>query len=423
MCQRLHEELIMKRIPLFVALLLVLLALPTACGAQGTGHQSVPRIGADGGTLETAAPNVPYFKPAFKGQTRAQAVKTKQKFKVTEVASGFDKPWAIAFLPDQRMLVTEKLTGKLYIVTQDGKKTSIAGMPRVEAGDQAGLLDVEVAPDYAQSQRIFFSYYEPREGGNGTAVARARLLDGESPKLADLKVIFRMEPTFKSTKHAGGRIVFAPDGTLFVTLGERFYPEGRKQARDLSSDFGKIVHITVDGTPAPDNPYLNREGARPKVWTSGHRNILAAAFDAQGRLWEVEMGPQGGDELNLIQKGKDYGWPTIGYGEDYDGSRLHETSQAPGLEQPIYYWDPVISPSGLTIYSGELFPEWKGNFFVGGLSSKALVRLVLKDDRVVGEERLLHERGERIRDVVEGPEGALYLVTDDSNGKLLKITP
>ena len=406
----------------FAAALVGALSVTSACRAQGTGHQSVPRGDADGGPLETAPPNVPEFKPAFPGQTRAKAVKTQTKFTVSEIAR-FDKPWSIAFLPDKRMLVTEKLTGKLFIVGADGKKTQVAGLPRVDAGDQGGLLDVEVSPDYAQSQLIFFTYYEPREGGNGTALARARLEDGSAPKLADLKVIFRMEPTFKSSKHAGGRIVFATDGTLFITLGERFFPESRKHARDLASDFGKIVHVKPDGSIPTDNPFVNKPGARPEIWTLGHRNVLAAALDGQGRLWEVEMGPQGGDELNLIQKGKDYGWPTIGYGEDYGGGRLHETTQAAGLEQPVYYWDPVISPSGLTIYSGQLFPEWKGNFFIGGLSSRALVRLVLKDDRVVGEERLLHDRGERIRDVVQGPDGALYLVTDDADGKLLRVAP
>jgi len=195
------------------------------------------------------------------------------------------------------------------------------------------------------------------------------------------------------------------------------------QARDLASHFGKIVRITADGSVPKDNPFVDRKGARPEIWTFGHRNVLGADLDSQNRLWVAEMGPRGGDELNLIARGKDYGWPTIGYGEEYSGEPIHETTQAPGLEQPVYYWDPVISPGALTIYSGELFPEWKGNFFIAGLSSKALVRLSLSNDRVVGEERLLAERGERIREVVEGPEGALYLLTDGGGGKLLKLTP
>jgi glucose/arabinose dehydrogenase len=374
--------------------------------------------------LETSPPNVPELKPAFPQQTRAPGIQTKTAIEVKEVATGFDKPWAIAFLPDRRMLVTEKPTGKLYIVTPAGQKSApVAGLPRVDGRDQGGLLDVEVDPHHAKNGLIYWTYYEPRKDGNGLAVARAKLVDGPKPKVTELSVIFRMLPTFDSTKHAGGRLVFAPDGMLFVTLGERSELEGRKQARELGSHFGKVVRIQPDGSVPGDNPFAKQEGARPEIWTRGHRNILSAALDAQNRLWIVEMGPRGGDELNLVERGKDYGWPTIGYGEEYSGSSIHETSQAPGLEQPIYYWDPVISPSGLTIYSGDLFPEWKGNFFIGGLSSEALVRLVVKDDRVVGEERLLLDRKQRIREVVQGPEGALYLLTDDEDGALLKLTP
>jgi glucose/arabinose dehydrogenase len=269
---------------------------------------------------------------------------------------------------------------------------------------------------------IYWSYYEPREGGNGLAVARGKL-DVAALEVDGVEVIFRMQPTLESTAHAGGRIVFAPDGTLFVTLGERSILSGRRQAQDLASDLGKIVRIRPDGSPPPDNPHGNRKGARPEIWTSGHRNVLGAALDEQNRLWAVEMGPRGGDELNRIERGKDYGWPTIGYGEEYSGAPIHRTTAARGMEQPVYYWDPVISPSSLTIYTGSLFPEWRGNFLIGGLSSEALIRLVLRDDRVVGEERLLTDRHERIRDVAQGPDGAIYLLTDDENGRLLKLTP
>lgn len=374
--------------------------------------------------VETGPPNVPEFKPAFIGQTRAPAVETKTPLTVTEIATGFDLPWGLAFLPDERMLVTEKYDGELYIVTADGNKSAaVAGVPKVDGRDQGGLLDVELDPDYAKSKVIFLSYYEPRQGGNGLAVARGRLVDGEEPKLEGVRVIFRMRPTLNSGKHAGGRLVFAPDGKLFVTLGERSVLEGRKQARDLGSDFGKIVRILPDGSVPDDNPFKNREGALGEIWSLGHRNVLGAALDARNRLWIVEMGPRGGDELNLIERGKDYGWPKIGYGEEYSGEPIHESSSAPGLQQPIYYWDPVISPGALAIYSGKLIPEWKGNFLIAGLSSRALVRLVVKKDRVVGEERLLTARGERMREVVEGPDGAVYLLTDSGNGKLLKLTP
>jgi aldose sugar dehydrogenase len=382
--------------------------------------QSAPRAPP----VETARPNVPEFKPAFPGQTRAPAVKTRTAIQVTEVATGFDRPWAIAFLPDGRLLVTEKPTGALFIVTRDGKKSPpVKGLPRVDGRGQGGLLDVEVAPDYARSGLIYWTYYEPRQGGNGLAVARARLVDGPQPRVENLRIIFRMQPTLASTLHAGGRLVFTPDGKLFVMLGERSILAGRVQARDLGSHFGKIVRIDPDGSVPADNPFVNRKGARPEIWSLGHRNILSAALDGQNRLWIAEMGPRGGDELNLIEAGKDYGWPTIGYGEEYSGERIHASTQGPGMEQPVYYWDPVISPSGMIIYSGHLFSEWRGDFFIGGLSRQALVRLVVKDDRVVGEEWLLRDLNERIREVVQGPDGALYVSTDAREGRVLKLTP
>jgi glucose/arabinose dehydrogenase len=395
---------------------LTFLALALACtnGAGAAGEAPWNR----------AAPNVPENEPAFPGQTRAPAIRTRTAIQVTEIASGFEKPWAIAFLPDRRMLVTEKPTGRLYLVGLDGKRSApLGGLPRVDGRGQGGLLDVEIAPDFAQSQLVYWTYYEPREGGNGLAVARARLVDGAEPRVEGVQVVFRMEPTLDSTAHAGGRLVFAPDGTLFVTLGERSVLAGRVQARDLGSHFGKIVRIRPDGAVPDDNPFAGREGARPEIWSLGHRNVLAAALDARGRLWAVEMGPRGGDEVNLVEKGKDYGWPTIGYGEEYSGAPIHQSTQGPGMEQPVYYWDPVISPSGMTIYAGDLVPEWRGNLFVGGLSGEALVRLALENDRVVGEERLLLDRGERIREVVQGPDGALYLATDHSNGKILRVGP
>lgn len=393
--------------------------------ADGKGESTKPIVGpSSGAPVETAPPNVPEFKPAFAGQTRAPAVHTKTAFRAIEIASDLDLPWALAFLPDGRMLVTEKHAGRLSILSADGKKSpAIAGVPRVDGRDQGGLLDIELSPDYAKTGLVYFSYYEPRQGGNGLAVARAKLIDGSSPRLDAVQVIYRMQPTLDSGMHAGGRIVFAPDGTLFVTQGERSILPGRVQARDLGSDFGKIVHLLPDGGIPKDNPFVDRKGARPEIWTLGHRNVLGAALDAQGRLWVAEMGPRGGDELNLIERGKDYGWPTIGYGEEYSGKPIHQSTQAPGLEQPKYYWDPVISPGALAIYSGALFPEWKGNVFIAGLSSKALIRLVIEDDRVAGEERLLMDRNERIRDVTQGPDGALYVLTDGSSAKLLKLIP
>ena len=397
-----------------------------APGRAGGSRQTQPREapGPEGAPLETAPPNVPEFKPAFPGQTRAPGVQTRTPFQVTEIASGFNKPWAIAFLPDRRMLVTEKPTGNLFIVTPDGKKSPpVVGLPPVDGRNQGGLLDVEAGPDYPKSGLIYWAYYEPREGGNGLAVARAKLVEGAQPRVENVQVIFRMMPTLESTLHAGGRLVFTPDGKLFVTLGERSILEGRMQARDVKSHFGKIVRINPDGSVPQDNPFLNTAGARPEIWSVGHRNILSAALDGQKRLWTVEMGPRGGDELNRPEAGKDYGWPTIGYGEEYSGAPIHDSPQGPGMEQPVYYWDPVISPSGMAIYTGDLFPEWRNDIFIGALSGQALVRLMVRNDRVVGEERLLTERRARIREVVQGPDGALYLLTDDSNGRLLKLTP
>lgn len=393
--------------------------------AGGKGQRTIPRTNPKGDApVETAPPNVPEFEPAFEAQTRAPAIETKMPLEVTRIAGDLELPWAITFLPDGRMLVTEKHEGKLHIIASDGKKSPpVAGVPRVDSGGQGGLLDVELDPDYAKNKLIYLSYYEPREGGNGLAVTRGRLMEGAPPKLENARVIFRMQPTLDSDLHAGGRLVFAPGNELFVMLGERSILEGRKQARDLGSHFGKIVRIRPDGSIPKDNPFVAREGALPEIWTLGHRNVLGADLDQNDRLWVAEMGPRGGDELNLIERGKDYGWPKIGYGEEYSGEAIHEATQAAGLEQPIYYWDPVISPGALLVYSGDLIPEWKGNFLIAGLSSRALVRLALEDNRVIGEERLLTERDERIREVVQGPDDAVYLLTDSDDAELLKITP
>ncbi len=394
--------------------------------AGGAGEETVPRVepepGAPKALVETAPPNVPEFEPAFAGQTRAPLIETQTPLEVTTIAEDFDKPWAIEFLPDGHMLVTEKHDGELHVVTPTGGKSPpVAGVPEVDGGGQGGLLDVALDPDYGKSQFIYLSYYQPREDGNGLAVARARLTLGAKPKLDQLQVIFEMKPTLDSDKHAGGRLVVAPGNMLFITLGERSVMEGRVQARDLGSHFGKIVRIHPDGSVPKDNPFVDRPGARPEIWTYGHRNVLGAALDADNRLWVAEMGPRGGDELNLIERGKDYGWPTIGYGEEYSGAAIHDSPRAKGMQQPVYYWDPVISPGALMIYDADLISEWRGNFLIAGLSSQALIRLRVENQRVVGEERLLTDREERLREVVQGPEGAVYLLTD--GGEVLKVAP
>lgn len=371
--------------------------------------------------VETRPPNAPDQKPAFPGQTRAPKKTANVQFQTQVVASGLEHPWSLAFLPDGRMLVTEK-PGRMRIVSADGTVSKpLAGVPKVDARNQGGLLDVVLDPKFETNQRIYFSFSEPREGGNGTAVARARL-DGD--RLSDVEVIWRMTPTLDSTMHFGSRLVFARDGTLFITTGERSILPGRRQAQDLGSAFGKIIRINPDGSIPKDNPFVDKADALPEIWTYGHRNMQAAALHPEtGTLWIVDHGPRGGDEINVIEKGKNYGWPTITYGIEYSGEPVGEgRTQAPGMEQPIYYWDPVIAPSGMAFYTADLFPEWKGSLFVGGLAPKYVARLTLDGTRVVGEERLL-EGHARFRDVRVGPDGALYLVTDEDDGEILKLVP
>ena len=382
-------------------------------------------VAASAAPVVQGQPNVPEFKPAFADQTRAEAVTTSTRIAVTDVATGLSFPWSLAFLPGGRMLVTEKAPGAIRIVTRGGKISApVTGLPAVDARGQGGMMGIAVPPSGEAKGTVFWSYAEPRPGGNGLAVARGVLEDGPQPRMTGVKVVFRMLPTLDSKQHFGGRLVFARDGTLFITLGERSILPGRVQAQDLGSDLGKIVRINRDGSIPADNPFVKMPGARPEIFTKGNRNVLAAALDAKGRLWEAENGPQGGDELNLIEAGKDYGWPTITYGEEYTGKPIGKAiTQAPGMEQPVYYWDPVIAPSGMAIHSGKLVAEWRGNVFIGGLAAASLTRLMMKNDRVVGEERLLGERSERIRDVVEGPDGALWLLTDDKSGKLLRVAP
>lgn len=345
---------------------------------------------------------------------------------VETVASGLENPWGLAFLPDGRMLVTER-AGRLRIVSRSGTVSApVAGLPPVYATGQGGLLDVALAPDFASSGMIFLSYAEPREGASGTSVARARLVeDGGDARLDGLTVIFRQSPAAGGSNHYGSRLVFARDGTLFVTLGDRY--SRREQAQDLSVHIGKIVRINADGSVPDDNPFRNRNGARPEIWSYGHRNVQGAALDpATGRLWTIEHGARGGDELNHPEAGKNYGWPVITYGRDYSGARIGEGTEKTGMEQPVKYWDPSFAPSGLAFYTGDLMPRWKGDLFAGGLAGTRLVRLKLDParERVIEEEVLLTDLGERIRDVRQGPDGALWLLTDDpGEGRLLRLSP
>jgi glucose/arabinose dehydrogenase len=335
------------------------------------------------------------------------------------IAKGLEHPWSLALLPDRRMLVSER-PGRLRIVTADGKVSEpLAGVPQVYASGQGGLLDVVLSPTFSKERLVYLSFAEPGEGGASTAVARARLGDGG---LENTQVIWRQQPKVSHANHWGSRVVFRPDGTLFVTLGERFnYSE---RAQDLSTTIGKVVRINPDGSPPRDNPFVNRDGARPEIWSYGHRNVQAAALHPEtGQLWTVEHGARGGDELNHPEAGKNYGWPVISYGTHYSYLKIGEGTAKPGMEQPVYYWDPVIAPSGMAIYTGELFPGWKGNFLIGSLTPGALVRLVMKDGKVAQEERYLADLRQRIRDVRQAPDGSLFLVTDSRDGQVLRITP
>lgn len=345
---------------------------------------------------------------------------------VETVAASLRSPWGLAFLPDGRMLVTER-PGSLRLVSPSGTVSApVAGVPPVFARGQGGLLDVALAPDFDRSRLVYLAYAEPREGASGTSVARGRLMEENGDaRLENVEVIFRQSPAASGSNHYGARLVFARDGTLFVTLGDRY--SQREQAQNLSNHIGKIVRIAANGDVPADNPFRQKSGARPEIWSIGHRNVQGAALDpATGRLWTIEHGARGGDELNHPEAGKNYGWPVISYGRDYSGAAIGEGTEKAGMEQPVKYWDPSFAPSGLAFYTGTLMPKWKGDLFAGGLAGTRLVRLRLDTARgsVTEEEVLLTDLNARIRDVRQGPDGALWLLTDDpSNGRLLRVAP
>ena len=341
--------------------------------------------------------------------------------RVDTVVSGLSHPWALAFLPDGRILVTER-PGRMRVATRDGKLSPpLEGVPKLLAQNQGGLLDVILDRDFAQNRTIYFCYSDPVDGGAQTSLARARLEPGET-QLSNVQRIFRQEGPPSRGLHFGCRIAQARDGNLFLTTGDHF--AYRDLAQSLDNHLGKIIRIAPNGSVPKDNPFVGRAGAKPEIWSYGHRNSQGALIHpVTGKLWMHEHGPQGGDEINIPEPGKNYGWPVIGYGVNYGGAKIHESTHKPGMEQPIRQWTPVIAPSGFTIYTGDLFPQWKGNAFIGGLRTQILVRLELDGETVTREERLLRQLGQRIRDVRTGPDGALWLVTDDSNGKILRLSP
>ena len=413
------------------ALLTIVMAIGcSACFERAESNRretSAPAADGQGRTgckpVETRQPNAEAQRPAFPGQTRACAAPSNVAFDVVVVAKGLVHPWAVEPLPGGDLLVTEK-PGRMRVISADGTTGQpIAGLPAVDARGQGGLLDVALDPEFDSNRTIYWSYSEPRQGGNATSVARA-VLSSDRQRLEQVRVIFRAMPTYDGDKHFGSRLAFGPDGMLYVTLGERSDTPMRPQAQQLDSHMGKLVRIGRDGEAPKDNPFVGKPNALAEIWTLGHRNVQSAAFDQQGRLWIVEHGTRGGDELNLIEKGKNYGWPLVAYGIEYAGGAIPNAVTArEGFEQPAYYWDPVIAPSGAQFYTGDAFPAWRGSLFVGALKDKRLVRLTLANERVTGEEHLLLDRGQRVRDVRQGADGALYLVTDERNGELWKLAP
>jgi aldose sugar dehydrogenase len=396
----------------------------TSCSSSGPDNNSSNGNNNNNDTttlasVETRTPNTDY-KPAFAGQTRIGGVKTSAPFEGKIITDKLSKPWGITSLPDGRFLITQK-EGTMRIASIDGTVSEpITGLPDVNSSGQGGLLGLTLDPSFSQNRILYWTFSENTSGGNLTAVAKGKL-SADEKRIEGATVIYRAMPAYNGNLHYGGRILFDKEGNLFVSTGERSDLATRPQAQQLNSALGKIVHITTDGKPVAGNPFLNDANAKPEIYSYGHRNVQGLAFNPQtGDLWEGEFGPRGGDEINRIQPGKNYGWPTITYGIEYAGPKIGGgITQKEGLEQPVYYWDPVVSPSGITFYTGDNMPEWKNNLFISALNTPHIVRLVIKDNKVTGEERLLASEGQRFRDITQGKDGALYTVTD--GGRLYRI--
>ncbi len=357
----------------------------------------------------------------FAGSAEAQTFRTeKHEVRAVSVAKGLEHPWGMAFLPDGRMLVTER-PGRMRIVARDGRISApLAGVPAVYARGQGGLLDVALHPDFARNRLVYFSYAERGTGGAGTAAAFARLSD-DAARLENLKVIFRQEPKTEGGLHFGSRIVFARDGRVFITLGERGQMD---LAQDVSVNRGQVIRLEADGRVPRDNPFVARNGARPEIWSYGHRNVQGAALHPEsGKLWTVEHGPAGGDEVNIPLAGRNYGWPVIGIGRHYHGAQIGIGTSRTGMEQPVHNWNPAIAPAGMDFYTGDKFPGWRGNMLVAVLREQMLVRLELSGEKVVREERMLRDIRHRLRHVRQGPDGFVYLLTDESDGQILRLEP
>lgn len=400
-----------------IFLLAGILVLGSCSNNDNTDRGTDP--GPTGPPVETGAANTTY-QPAFAGQTRAGSIQTTTEIESKIITSGLSAPWGVAYLPDGRLLVTEK-AGKIKIVTQAGViSNALTGVPAVNPDSQGGLLGICLDPAFATNRMIYWVFSEVVGGGNITAVAKGRISDDEKA-IENATVIYRSNTPNASTLHYGGRVLFDKTGNLFVSIGERSVLETRPLAQSVTSSLGKIVRITTSGQAAPGNPAFTQAGALPELYTIGHRNPQGLAIHpTTGELWQSEHGPRGGDEINQIKAGANYGWPTITYGIEYSGTKIGEgITQQTGMEQPVYYWDPVVSPSGMTFYAGKRVPEWQNNLFIGSLSGMHIVRLAFKDNKVAGEERLLAGEGQRFRDITQGKDEALYAVTDQ--GRLYKI--
>ncbi len=394
-------------------LLLIILITVSSCGSNSTDNVSASDKQV-GQPLETRKANTEY-KPAFPGQTRIGSVKSKFNVVVKEITNNLSKPWGIVEMPDGRFLVTEK-SGSMRIVSPDGKLSEkISGLPDVNSSGQGGLLGLTLDPEFTKNRMVYWTFSEKNPEGNLTAVAKGKLSTDEK-KIENAIVIYRATPAYNSSLHYGSRILFDKTGNIIFSTGERSDIETRPQAQDLNSSLGKIIRITTDGKAATGNPFTN-SNTRPEIYSYGHRNVQGLTINPQtGDLWESEFGPRGGDEINLIKPGMNYGWPTITYGIEYGGDKVGEgLTQKSGMEQPVYYWDPVLSPSGITFYSGEKISEWKNNLFVCGLNSNHIARLVIENNKVTGEEWLLSDLNKRFRDIIEGKDGSLYTITDEGN--------
>lgn len=406
----------------FILSLAIMIAVVVSCNRTGSSsNQTKTSDTTDNAPVESNEANTDY-PPAFEGQTRATAAKTTTPYEGVIVTKSLTGPWGIVPLPDGRLLITENKGNMRIVDVANGQvNEAITGIPEVDDRGQGGLLGLTLDPNFSSNRMVYWVFSEKAAAGNHTAVAKGRLADDEKT-IENAQIIYRAMPTYDGKAHYGGRIVFDNDGNLFVSTGERSDKEIREQSQDLKSTLGKILRITTDGQPVSGNPFEGQSGALPEIYSYGHRNPQGLDFHPEtGELWSNEFGPLGGDELNIIKAGANYGWPVITYGIEYSGDEIGNPviQQKEGMEQPVYYWDPVLSPSGMTFYTGNNIPEWKNNLFITGLNSNHIARIVIKDNKVVGEERILDNEEQRFRDITQGKDGALYAVTDE--GRLYKI--